>query len=56
METRIKVTKEKDKDGKETTKTETYQERVNTHYARLDFKYFQWADISPENKSLYYVI
>lgn len=46
FETRTRVVSSTDAQGRSTTRTETYQERVNTHYARDTLKYARWQDVS----------
>lgn len=37
------------------TSTETYWERVNTHYAKENYKFAEWVDNSPDNTTLDYL-
>mmetsp|Transcript_12371 Transcript_12371/g.14915 ORF Transcript_12371/g.14915 Transcript_12371/m.14915 type:complete len:316 (-) Transcript_12371:110-1057(-) len=45
-ETRTREVTEQDSDGHTHTRTETYEERVNTHSAQGMLKYVGWSDVS----------
>ena len=55
MELRHREVTETDADGNTHHRTETYEERVNTWQATEEFRYVQWADISPDSRSLEFV-
>jgi len=55
MEHRTRQVSYKDNQGNTRYRTEHYRVRVNTHYKKSRFNFYQWTDTSPDPSSIGYI-